>query len=71
MIVELPADIPFTKPDVMPIVATDKSELSQVPPPIPVNVDVDPAQMVVVPVMADGVGLTVTTVVVAQPVESV
>ena len=62
---------PETIPELVPIVATMVLLLTHVPPPVLERVVVEPAQTVAVPVIADGNGLTVTTVVVMQPVASV
>ena len=67
----MPAATPETMPELVPIVATLVLLLVQVPPPVFERVVVEPAQTVAVPVIADGNGFTVTTVVVIQPVDSV
>ncbi len=69
--VEVPDVTPETIPELVPMVATLVLLLVQVPPPVLESVVVEPAQTVVVPVIADGNGFTVTAVVVMQPVESV
>jgi hypothetical protein len=57
------------EPEVDPIVATGVLLLLHVPPVITsVNVVVVPGQMLNVPVIADGTGLTVTIVVARHPV---
>ena len=69
--VEVPDVTPETIPELVPIVATLVLLLIHVPPPVLERVVVEPAQTVAVPVIADGNGFTVTTVVVIQPVASV
>ena len=69
--VVVPDVTPETIPELVPIVATLVLLLIHVPPPVLESVVVEPAQTVAVPVIADGNGLTVTTVVVIQPVASV
>ena len=63
VIVDVPPDLPKTIPVPAPIVATDVLLLLQVPPPASLNAVVKPAQTTVVPVIAEGFGFTVTTVV--------
>ena len=69
--VVVPAVTPETIPELVPIVATLVLLLIHVPPPVLDSVVVEPAHTVVVPVIADGNGFTVRTVVVIQPVDSV
>jgi hypothetical protein len=60
--------MPVTEPVPTPIVATVTSLLNHVPPVgLPVSVVVTPAQMFVVPPIADGVILTVAVAVTIQP----
>ena len=71
MIVAVPAATPFTIPEPAPAVATDPLLLLQVPPETAsANVTADPTHTGADPVTAAN-GLTVTTVVLAQPVPSV
>ena len=60
VIVGVPAPTPVTTPVVEPIVAREGLLLTQVPPPMSVNVTVEPTQTSMVPEIADGIGLTVT-----------
>ena len=69
--VDVPDVTPETIPELVPMVATLVLLLSHVPPPVLESVVVEPAQTVAVPAIADGNGLTVTTVVVIQPVDRV
>ena len=69
--VEVPDVTPEAIPELVPMVATLVLLLSHVPPPVLESVVVEPAQTVAVPVIADGNGFTVTTVVVIQLVDSV
>ena len=59
-----PAAIPVDEP----IVATNDVPELHVPPPASVNVVVVPSQKEAGPLMADGNGFTVTTVLTVQPV---
>ena len=60
----VPVAMPDTIPVVDPMVAIDVFPLLQVPPDSALlSVLVDPRQTLVVPVIGDGVGLTVTAVV--------
>ena len=64
----MPLAMPLTVPSVRSMVATDVLVLVQVPPPMAsVRVVVPPIQILLVPLMTDGDGLTVTTAVAAQP----
>ena len=68
----LPAATPDTRPEVVGMVAIVISLLLQVPPGVVLLRDVvDPAQTAGVPAIAAGVKLTVTPVVVIQPVDNV
>ena len=69
--VDVPDVAPETIPELVPIVATLVLLLTHVPPPVLESVVIEPSQIVAVPVIADGNGFTVTTVVVIQPVDSV
>lgn len=70
--VAVPAPVPVTIPDIKPAVATAVLLLVHDPPVIVfVNVVVAPAHMFLVPLIAVGPGLTVTTVVILHPVASV
>ena len=69
--VDVPDAMAETMPELVPIVATLVLLLIHVPPPVLERVVVEPAQTVAVPVIADGNGFTVKTVVVIQPVASV
>ncbi len=65
--VAAPVAIPVAIPDV-PIVATPVLLLAHVPPPVVEDrLVVDPAHKAVVPVIAAGIALTVTDVVVLHP----
>ena len=68
--VAVPPDTPVTIPVPKLMAATAVLLLLHVPPPASLKAVVDPAQRIAVPVIADGVRLTVTTVVVRQPVPS-
>jgi hypothetical protein len=67
----VPAETPDNIPDEEPIPAMDELLLVQVPPPASVSVVLPPAQIVVVPDMADGEELTVTVIVAAHPEASI
>jgi hypothetical protein len=70
-IVAVPEPTALTTP-VDPTVATEASLVLQLPPVLmSLSVEVEPAQSVVGPVMPAGIGLTVTTTPVLQPVGSV
>lgn len=72
MIIAVPAVIPVVIPEVIPTVATDVLLLLQVPPvTASVNVDEEPAHMVVIPLIAVGAWSIVTIVVEIQPVASI
>jgi hypothetical protein len=72
VIVGVPATIPVTSPVPIPIVACDVLLLVQVPPDVGSdNAVVEPAHTLVIPAMAPGKGLTVTTDEVTQPVGAV
>ncbi len=71
VIVDVPPATPETMPVPDPTVATEEVLVVQVPPPPSVNAVVKPAQTVMVPVIAEGKGLTVTTVIVVHPVPKV
>ena len=59
--VAVPPDTPLNIPVVEPILATPLAVLLQVPPPeISLNVVVLPEQMLLAPLMAEGVAFTVT-----------
>lgn len=61
-----------TTPRLTSIVATNVLVLVHVPPPVvSVNVDVNPAQIVVLPLIAGGSGLTVTVAIAPHPVPAV
>ena len=62
-----PAVAPFTIPDNEPTEAIRGLAVVQVPEPVFDNVIVDPAQTRSGPEIAGGKGLTVTTIVAAQP----
>ena len=67
----MPEDTPVTTPVLLTTVAAAVLPLAHVPQVVPsVNVMVVPAQNAVEVEIADGVVLTVTTVVVVQPVPS-
>jgi hypothetical protein len=60
---------PVNDPEVSPMVATVVLLLLHVPPVVTsINVVVVPGQILSVPVIVDGIGLTVTIVVARQPV---
>ena len=67
----MPADTPVTTPVPGTTVATVVVLLLHVPPPTSLKVVVDPTHTDTVPVIEDGNGLTVTTVVAKQPVLNV
>ena len=69
--VEVPPETPVTTPLPETTVATDEVLLVQVPPPASLNAVVKPAHTVAVPEIADGNGLTVSTLVIWQPVPNV
>jgi hypothetical protein len=70
--VAVPVATPVTTPVLDATVATAVFELVQVPPVVVLaRVVVDPTQVVAVPVIAFGLGLTETTAVCLQPVDSV
>lgn len=70
--VTVPADTPSTNPDVEPIVAIPVLLLLHTPPAVAsFKVVVPSTQTLVTPVIEDGKGFTVTTVVVRQPVGKV
>lgn len=64
----MPVLMPDTTPDVRPIVATEVLVLVHVPPGSELyRVDVNPSHTVVLPVIADGSGCTVTAIVAKHP----
>ncbi len=64
----VPPATPTTTPEAEPIVATVGSLLLQTPPEVAtLNAVEEPAQMAVLPVMADGTELTVTMIAEVQP----
>ena len=64
----VPADTPVTFPVAEPTVATDVLLLLQVPPLVTSDSGIEkPTQTTAGPVIAAGIGLTVTTVVVKHP----
>jgi hypothetical protein len=68
VIIVVPAATPVKTPEVTPIVAVVSVPLFQVPPLVALESETTlPIQIAVVPVIADGIGLTVTTIVLAQP----
>lgn len=67
----VPPDTPATMPVVTPMVATAVLLVVHVPPPVLLSVTGDPMHIVVLPVIADGSGLTVTVVTAVHPVSSV
>lgn len=68
VIVVVPVVIPVNKPAVVPMVATVGSLLVQeTPVGAQLSTVVDPVQILVIPVIADGNGLTVTVLVAATP----
>ena len=72
VIIEVPAPTPVATPVVEPIVATVVVPLLHVPPTVEVlNVVVAPWQILVVPVIAAGNGITVNVLTVKQPVGNV
>lgn len=68
MITDVPAETPETMPVPEPMVATLVVVLLQVPPGVLDKVVVDPGHVVVIPDIGDGGALTVTVVIVMQPV---
>ncbi len=66
--IAVPADDPKRNPDDKPIVATAELLVVHVPPPVPLSVVDANTHNEYGPVIADGSGLTVTTIVEAQPV---
>jgi hypothetical protein len=70
--VAVPTDTPVTTPEVL-TVATDVAELLHVPPKPPEtdNVEVEPAHIELTPVIVPGLELTVTIIIVEQPVGKV
>ena len=61
----VPGPVPVTIPDVAPIVATVIGRLLQVPPPLAsLRLVIPPLQITLMPVIAAGIGLTVTTCVI-------
>ena len=72
MIVAVPASTPVTTPLPDPTVATATLLLLHVPPgTASAKLDVKPWQTLIVPVIAEGSGLTITTAVVVHPVGKV
>lgn len=72
VMIAVPELAPVTTPVVDPIAAIAPSLLLQVPPDVAsLRVDDEPVQIPVEPVMAEGSALTVTTIVVRQPVLNV
>ena len=69
--VDVPDDTAVTIPVEELMIATPVLPLVHVPPPASLKVVVKPAQTVAVPVMADGNGFTVTTIVAIQLVATV
>ena len=67
----VPADTPFTTPVPEPTAATPGEPELQTPPPELLKIMLEPTHTWVGPVIAVGVGLTVTNVVVKQPVDKV
>ena len=67
VMVGVPGAAPVTMPEVEPIVAIDVLLLLHVPGALR-NTVVDPAHIVVIPLIAAGIALTVTVVLVAHPV---
>ncbi len=71
MIVAVPASVPLTLPDPS-MGAVPVALLLQVPPPsVSVSVVDDPLQTFVAPLIADGKALTVITLVMIQPEDTV
>ena len=67
MIVDVPAVVPVTMPELVPTVAIPVAPEVHVPPVVAsLKVVVDPAHIVNVPVIDDGNGLTVTIFVAEQ-----
>lgn len=72
MIAAVPGATPFTLPDERPTVAIKVLLLAHVPPVVVlVNSVACPAHTVIAPVMPDGKGFVVTTLVAEQPVGKV
>lgn len=72
VITDVPPDTPVNTPVAEPIVATPVVPLIQVPPEVAsLSVIVDPSHTAVLPVIVAGNGLTVTVVLVLQPVGNV
>ena len=69
--VDVPDDTPVTIPVDEPIIAIPVLPLAHVPPPASLKVVVKPTHTVAVPVIDEGNGLNVTTIVVIHPVASV
>jgi hypothetical protein len=69
VISDVPGDAPITMPVPEPMVAIVVLPLLHVPPPASVSVVVPPTHMLVVPLMADGKGFTVSVVFVVHPVD--
>jgi hypothetical protein len=66
--VDVPGDNPMTRPVAEPMTAEKVLLLVHVPPPTAsLNVEVNPKQTFVLPVIADGTGLTITDVVTKHP----
>jgi hypothetical protein len=70
VIIVVPAEMPATTPAVNPTIAMLVLSLFQVPLPPSLKVVFEPAQTIVGPVIAEGKGLTDTTVATLQPVGS-
>lgn len=71
VMVEVPKATPVTRPEPETTVATEDVLLVHVPPPASLREVVKPAQTAGVPEIPDGNGLTVSTVVIKQPVPKV
>jgi hypothetical protein len=72
VIIVVPDDIPVTTPEEEPIVAIPgEPEVHTPPGGVEVRLIVEPTHTLPGPVIAVGIGLTVTTIVAKQPVESV
>lgn len=71
MITGEPAAIAVTTPDDEPTVANAVLLLVHVPPPELLNVEAKPTHALAVPLIADGRGFTVATLVAIQPVPKV
>lgn len=67
--VEVPDATPETIPELEPTVATPVLLLVHNPPPASLSVVIEPAHTSAVPLIDDGDGLTVTTVVVVHPAD--